>query len=280
MNLPARRQDEAPAPYFSTEQIELIKSTVAKGASDLELKLFLNYCQRTGFDPLGRQIYFVKRWDNSQGREVMTIQVSIDGLRLIAERTGKYAGQTGPFWCGPDGEWKDVWLDAEPPIAAKVGALRDDFKEPCWGVARYDSYVQKKKDGSVTRMWQVMSDLMIAKCAESLALRKAFPQELSGLYTSDEMGQAEQAVSPLKAADLPPHAFKVSELPDGGRDWRGYATELLTIINASGERVTWLKANEATLAEMKKAVPKMHANLMAAIGDDRLKAEDYQETYR
>lgn len=177
---------------YTREQIDVIKNTVAKGATDDELAFFLFFCKKTGLDPFSRQIYLSERKAKINDQWVTTRrpETTIDGFRLIAERTQKYAGQLGPFWCGQDGNWLDVWLKKEPPVAAKVGILKTDFREPLFAVALYQEFVQTTRDGAANSMWQKMPSNQLAKCAESLALRKAFPNDLSGLYTKEEMEQS------------------------------------------------------------------------------------------
>jgi phage recombination protein Bet len=220
MNKALAKTAPASVVQYTGEELELIRSTFAKDLAPQEFEMFKAVSRATGLNIIMRQIHAVKRG----GR--VTFQTAIDGFRLIAQRSHEYAGQQGPFWCGEDGEWRDVWVSDKPPVAAKVGVLRTGFAEPVWGVAKFTSYAQMF-NGQLGDMWRKMPDLMIAKCAEALALRKAFPAELSGLYTSDEMMQSDNPapaaahsepvnVSPAPAA-APATTSAASKLPDAAR---------------------------------------------------------------
>jgi len=175
---------------WTPEQQQLISSTIAPNCTPDELKLFAYACQRTGLDPFSRQIYAIKR-----GK--MTIQVGIDGLRSIAERSGELDG-SATYWIGDteSSQWSDVWLGSKPPAAAKTIIWRKGCSHSFTATARFQDY------NAGQGLWSKMPAAMIAKCSEALALRKAFPA-CAGLYTVDEMEQAETVTVTTTATPAP-----------------------------------------------------------------------------
>jgi phage recombination protein Bet len=176
------------------DKLDLIKRTVAKGATDDELALFLHTCRRTGLDPLTKQIYCIKR------KGQMAIQTGIDGYRVIADRTGKYAGNDDP-----------VFDSEQQPRKASVTVYKivDGVRCAFTSSARWSQYYPG--EGPESFMWKKMPHLMLGKCAEALALRKAFPQSLSGLYVKEEMDQADREEEP-KIAD---RQYEIKDAPRG-----------------------------------------------------------------
>lgn len=202
---------------------------------------FKHTCERTGLDPLARQIYCIGR--AARGAVEWSIQTAIDGFRVIAERSGKYAGQDGAQWLTPNGEWVDVFvkeIHGKHPLAARINVYRHDWPtdKPAVGIATWDEYAQTKRDGNLTAMWEQRGPGQLAKCAEALALRKAFPQDLSGIFTDDEMRN--QPVAP--------------DQEGSGTDWgarfeaASSVEELRTVaaeLKASGEGTDSLRAQFA-----------------------------------
>lgn len=192
---------------FNPTQVELIKRTVCRGATDDELVLFLHVCHKSGLDPFARQIYAIKR--RVEGREVMTFQTSVDGYRAIAERTGNYApGKEATFTYDKDGKL----LSATAYIKKQVSDVWFDVS----ATAHFEEYIPKwwdSKEGKWKnpQMWEKMPHAMLAKCAESLVLRRAFPNEMSGTYTNEEMAQSE--TSPQRSVSMPKTKQIASEMP-------------------------------------------------------------------
>jgi phage recombination protein Bet len=186
------------------------------------LQVYLNYAQRTKLDPFQRQIYLIGRKDGQAskraGHDVLkyTIQTGIDGFRVIARRAADRAGigysEEAVQWCGQDEVWRDVWLKAEPPAAARVIIRRGDG-ERFTGLATWQEYAETEW-GEPTKpkgMWKSRGPGQLIKCAEALALRKAFPNDLGGMYTDDEMGRA-SSESTTKVEQVPQTAKRAQGL--------------------------------------------------------------------
>lgn len=195
--------------HFNSKQIDILKNSICKGVSNEEFEIFLMACVKTQLDPFMRQIYAVKRKakksDGSWG-ETMTIQTGIDGYRLIAERTGCYAPGPEPTYVH----------NVEGNLTSATAYIKKQTKDGTWHTvsasAYLDEYMQTYLDKYTgekkpTGMWVNMQRTMLAKCAEAQALRKAFPAEMSGVYTKEEMQQADpvdmiQKISLEQAAEL------------------------------------------------------------------------------
>ncbi len=177
------------------DQYELVVRTVAKGLDENELGLFFYECKRRGVHPLDRMIYAIKRKDNSEEGAAarVTFQCSIDYYRAAAEDTGKYLAQEPVVF----GEQMSL------SKACKSGAGHDDVVVPEFATA---TVVRKNEEDGETmkisatayfreyypgermgHMWRKMPFGQLAKCAEALALRKAFPRKLGGLYVNEEV---------------------------------------------------------------------------------------------
>lgn len=164
---------------FNQDKLHLLKNTVCKGASNDELELFLHICNRTGLDPFMKQIYSIPRGNQR------TIQTSIDGLRVIANRTGQYS---------PGAESTFVYGEKKELISA-TSYVRKMTQDGTWHNVSCSAMYSEYKPSNDT-FWKKMPHVMLAKCAEAAALRKAFPAEMSGIYIKEEMDQADAEILP------------------------------------------------------------------------------------
>lgn len=231
--------------YWTEPQLATLRQIGLENTTRGDLMVFHHVCKRTGLDPFAKQIHMIER----QGK--WTIQTGIDGFRLVARRavdtTGETLGYADTLWCGADGKWTDVWLTDDPPAAAKVTVLRNG--QPYPAIALYREYVGLKRDGKPNSMWTGKPALMLAKCAEALALRKAFPQDLSGLYTSDEMQASTPPTIHVDMAEVLAHVTIAQDEDEVRAVWREYAPRLTdaqraTLTDASKIRIEQLHDDE------------------------------------
>jgi len=228
-------------PRWTKAQVELLKRTVAKGLTGDEFLLFMYTCKRTGLDPFIKQIYAIKRWDSKADTYVMGIQTGIDGYRLAADRTGKYAGSEKPvFDVNPN--------EPDHPEKATVTVYKMVDGERCAfvGEARWNEFAQRHpKTKELMGRWVDMGFNQLGKCSEAQALRKAFPFELSGVMTHDEAPVIDLEViegvagTPTLQADTKPDEYYVGELVGyGPKDGKKKTPHRLTFKLTDGAGIT------------------------------------------
>lgn len=266
----ALREDQD---YWDEKQLAVLQQTgIGEQVTKAEMAAFLHLCQRTGLDPFARQIYLIGRWDKRAGREVFRPQTGIDGYRIVAqrtvERTRQSFGYEDTLWCGTDGQWTDVWLSPDPPAAAKVTVLRDGKRFPA--IARWSEYVPLDRDGNPTGLWVKRHAAQLEKCAEALALRKAFPNDMAGVYTSEEMEQADNPAQPIRGT-----AERISEeraaLP-ADDTWHVNPVPENPWLAAALEQAPKHATLDACTAVWRKSSEKVHAGELSEAEAGRLQA--------
>jgi phage recombination protein Bet len=207
--------------FLSDEEIALLKRGMLSTYLIDEQDIFVRLCQRTRLDPFTKQIHATKRFQkvkqpDGQFKKVPTLVpvTGIMGLLAVADRTGQYNGMVVQ-WCGPDGVWKDEWLEPDPPAAAKCIVYRKDRTYPEVGIARWQSYVGQTYDYDsktwyVSDFWSKMPDYMLGKCARAQALRGAFPDQLSNLYIREEL-ESDISDTETETEEISPDELKVIE---------------------------------------------------------------------
>lgn len=169
------------AAKLTREDLETVRNSIFKGCDDSELKLFLHDCNRLGVHPLDRLIHPTVRTNKKTGVRSYVPITSIDLFRSRAEDSGDYAGNDEPVFKG-----KPATNDFEASVT--VYKIVQGVRCPFTATARWSEYKPVTDDW----MWLRMPHGQLGKCAEALAIRKAFPRKLSKVYTDDEMAQAKE----------------------------------------------------------------------------------------
>ena len=222
---------------FTDVQLAALQNLGVATNSRAEVEMFFHQAKASGLDPFKREIYMITR----KGKP--TIQTGIDGFYKIADRVSRKTGGTWgipeTYWCGDDGQWVDVWLSPKAPAAAKVVVERDG--------SRFTTVATTAEYMAEGPLWKKMPARMIAKCAEALAIRRAFPDDLSGLHTSEEMAQADAPVHQPNQRELrepagqqvPRPAFQTRQAAPSGRAWEEELNSCTTLaeVNALKKQV-------------------------------------------
>lgn len=256
-------------PRFDRAQIDLIKRTLCLFASDDEFQLFLATARRLQLDPFANQIYMAPRRvrdpeNKDQFIVVRRPQITIDGYRSIAVRTGLYCGQTSAQWAGPDLPitWHEAWPFDLPPVAARVGVYRKGWDRPSYGTAHWEEFVQRNADGNSLPVWSRMGCNQLAKCAEAQSLRKTFQYAFEGVPMIG-LGDAPAIAFKNGSVAHDPETGEIFDAEDPQEDFAKMAEGLkaslrsaanLQTLTSHRSRCQWLASKDRDLGRDVKAV--------------------------
>lgn len=158
---------------------DLIRKSYAPGVTEDEFGMFLASAKHLGLDPVLREIWAIPGYKlKDGGQSAAIIMPSINGLRKLADLTGLVAATEGPFFCGPDGKWQEMWLNTEPPAAAKFVIWRKDRTLPIQAIATFKNRAKRNQYGLMGK-WKETPDEMLGINAERMAWK------LSGLVNNN-----------------------------------------------------------------------------------------------
>ena len=227
------------AMWTPEQRAVLVTLGIGPDCTNAELAGYLHFCQRRSLDPFLKQVYLIGRYDKREGRNVYRPQTGIDGFRVIARRSADKSGIDYEYedtaWYDAEGNTYDVWLSADPPVAAKVAVVRNGRRFSA--VARYAAYVDLDREGKPKNQWKTNPDGQIEKCAEAKALRRAFPEDLGGLYSDVELEHLEEETP---ADTIPGRTIRDTvAAKDAGENGNGMATrqqrnQIVQLLSSNG----------------------------------------------
>jgi len=256
--------------------LNALRRMIAPKAVDAELAVFALVAAKLDLDPFGGQIVLIGRWDSQAERTVFKPQITVAGRRAIAQRTGRLRGIDGPFWSGPrdpDGalDWHDVWTEDETPYAARCLVYVDGWQVPANGTAKWSEFSQTDGKGKLTPTWSRMPSHMLGKVAESMALRRAFPEvDAAVAMTVPQMAIDPDDAATVAEAEAEPAAAQVSATVADDAQTRLIGTLLdqlaVTIDDLDGVS---LRVGVHEIADLNETERRAVLNRLKALGRER-----------
>lgn len=169
-----------------------LKNSIFPGAKPESIVMAVDYCRARKLDILKKPCHIVPMrvsipgTDKKEWRDV--IMPGIAEYRTTAMRTGHYAGMDDPEWGETiEHDFGGTTIMAPEYCTVRVYRLIDGKRDPFPHTEWFVEAAATKSNGELNSMWMRRKRGQLLKCAEAGALRKAFPEELGGEVTAEEL---------------------------------------------------------------------------------------------